>query len=83
MFVCVSVFVCVRLLPSIHHFADVSTQKMWAGQCEEEVQIDGTESSNCPIRAATEDDIISDREGGGLRRLRHRDGEGWARKSGK
>lgn len=58
------------MLPGIHHTGDVSSQVVWAGQIAEEVQVDGAESSDSPIRTTTEDQLVSDGQTGGLRRLR-------------
>ena len=66
----VSVFPVRCVLPCVHHTGDVSSQGVWAGQSAEEVQVDGAENSNRPVRATTEDQLIRDRQTGGLRRLR-------------
>lgn len=66
--VCVTCQVCA--LPGVHHTGNVSSQVVWAGKSAEEVQVDGTESSNGPIGTTTEDQLVCDGQTGGLRRLR-------------
>lgn len=56
-------------LPGIDHAGDVGSQAVWAGQSAEEVQVDGTEGSDRPVGAAAEDELIRDRQTGGLGRL--------------
>lgn len=58
------------MLPGFHHTGDINAEAVWAGQGAQEVQVGGAEGSNRPIGATTEDEVISDAQTGGLRRLR-------------
>lgn len=56
---------------------------MGAWQSADEVQVDGTEGSHRPVRTTTEDELLSDGQTGGLRRLEtHRQMDGHAQRQG-
>jgi len=63
-------YVSVCVLPGVRHAGDVHSETVWAGQSAEEVQVDGAEGSNRPVRTTTEDQLVCDRQTGGLGRLR-------------
>lgn len=55
-------------LPGIHQ-PNVGPQAVWAGQRAAEVQVNGAERSNGPVRTSTEDQVLRQGQTGGLGHL--------------